>query len=120
MEIPKDLVIPILEGKVTTIFKLFSGRYELCGERNLTISRRTYCTADILSTRKCTIDKITDEDLKRGNFKDLYEFEKWWFAKGYHKNSVILVINFEILQYKPRARWYMKIHGKRLPRKRGD
>jgi len=120
MELPKDLILPILEGKVKTIFKLFGGRHELCGERNLTISRRTYAVGDVLSTRTCRISDITPEELKRGNFSDLYAFEKWWLSKGYREENVIHVINFDILRYTPRGKWFLKKMGKRIPKIRDD
>jgi len=120
MELPKDLLVPILQGKVTAIFKLFGDRHELCGERNLSVSRRTYCVADILSTRKCTINDITEEDLKRGNFKNIEAFHKWWFSKGYHNNDLVNIVYFDILRYKPRGRWFLKKLGKKVPRIRGD
>ena len=120
MELPKDLILPILEGKVKTIFKLFSGRHELCGERNLTKSRRTYAIADIDSTRTCHLDEVSDLEIKRGNFPDRYAFEKWWFSVGYREENIVHVINFDILRYTPRGKWFLKKMGKRIPKIRDD
>jgi hypothetical protein len=120
MEAPKDLILPIMQGKVTAIFKLFNGRHELCGERNLSVSRRTYAIADIESNRTKKIDAITEEDLRRGNFKSMEDFKKWWFDKGYREHDTINVIYFEILRYKPYGKYYLKRMGKRIPVIRGD
>jgi|WetSurMetagenome_2_1015567.scaffolds.fasta_scaffold502124_2 hypothetical protein len=120
MEVPKDLIVPILLGKVTAIFKLFGDRHELCGERNLSVSRKSYAIADIESTRKVKIDGITEEDLRRGNFKNMEDFKRWWFDKGYKEHDPINVIYFEILRFKPYGKYFLKRMGKRIPRIKGD
>lgn len=120
MEMPKDLVLEILQLKITAIFKLFNDRHELCGERNLTIGRRSYAVGDIESTKKCYIKDLTEEDLKRGNFKTIEDFEKWWLSRGYHKDAPINVIYFEILRFKPLGKYYLKKMGRKIPRIRGD
>jgi hypothetical protein len=118
LDAPKDLIIPILQGKVTTIFKLHTGRQELGGERNLSVSRRSYAVVDILSNSKQKISTLSDEELACGGFKTREDFRLWWLSKGYHEDSYINVIHFEILRLKPYGKRFLKSMGKRLPRRK--
>jgi hypothetical protein len=115
MEIPRDLLVPILQLKVKAVFKLFSGRHENCGERLVTVGRKTYAVADITSTRVKKIDEITQEDLEMGNFKSLDDFKTWWFLQGYREYNPIYVIKFNILKLKPLGKWKLKKLNLRIP-----
>ena len=115
MEIPRDLLSSILQCKIGAIFKLFTGRRELGGERIITVGRKTYAVADITSTNVTTIDKLSENDVKLGGFKDLLEFETWWFQSGYREDHPIYVIRFNILKLKPLGKWYLDKMNLRLP-----
>ena len=108
MEIPRDMLLPILKCKVNVIFKLYTGRRELCGERLLTVGRKSYAVADIYSTKLTTLDKLSEKDVKMGGFNSILDFESWWFQNGYREYNTIYVIRFNILKFKPIGRWYLK------------
>jgi hypothetical protein len=115
MEIPRDALIPTLQCKIGAIFKLFTGKRELCGERLITVGRKSFAVADITSTNVTTIDKLSIEDIKLGGFKDFLEFESWWIQNGYVSHNPIYVIRFNILKLKPLGKWYLKKMNLRLP-----
>lgn len=115
MEIPRDLLLPILQCKIGAIFKLFSGKYEICGERNLTVGRKTFAVADILSTNVVTMDNLSEDDAKLGGFKSKLDFETWWFLSGYREHNPIYVMRFNILKLKPLGKWYLRSKGERIP-----
>lgn len=115
MEIPRDLLIPILLNKLHAIFKLYDGKYEMCGERILTVGRKTFAVADILSTQKTTIDKLTQKDVEMGGFKTIDDFERWWFLQGYREYNPIYMIKFDLLKLKPLGKWYLKKNNEHIP-----
>jgi hypothetical protein len=115
MEVPRDLLIPILQCKIGAIFKLYTGKREHGSERIITVGRKTYAVADITSTNVVTIDKLSEDDIKLGGFKDFLEFETWWFQSGYREHNPIYVIRFNILKLKPLGKWYMKKMNLHLP-----
>lgn len=115
MEIPSDLLIPILKNKINAIFKLYDGRYEICGERNLTVRRKSYAVADVLSTKKVMMDDLSEDDVKAGGFPSKDEFIRWWFLHGYREHNPIYMIKFDLLKLKPLGKWYLKKNNEHVP-----
>lgn len=115
MELPRDMLLPVLKGNVNAVFKLYTGRRELCGERLLTVGRKSYAVADIYSTNITTIDKLSEDDIKLGGFKSFLDFESWWFQSGYREYNPIYVIRFNILKFKPLGKWFLKKMNERVP-----
>jgi hypothetical protein len=115
MEIPRDMLIPVLTNKVKAVFKLFSGKHELCGERHLTVGRKSYAVADILSTNKINLDQISQKDIELGGFKTKDEFIIWWFAQGYREFNPIYIVRFELLRIKPLGKWWLKKNNLNIP-----
>jgi hypothetical protein len=115
LEIPRDLLIPILQNKIKTIFKLHTGKYEICGERNLTVGRKSFAVADILSTESITLNTLSQKDVELGGFKTKDDFKTWWFVQGYREYNPIYIIRFDLLKLKPLGKWYLKKNKMRVP-----
>jgi hypothetical protein len=115
MEIPRDKLLPILKCNINAVFKLYTGRKEMGGERIITSGRKTYAVADITSTNVTTIDKLSESDAKLGGFNSKLDFETWWFQSGYREHNPIYVIRFNILKLKPLGKWYLKKMNERIP-----
>jgi len=115
MEIPRDQLIPILTLKVKVIFKLFSGRHELCNLRNLTVGRKSYAVAEILSTNKIMMDDLSEEDVKMGGFPTKDAFKVYWHMMGYREYNPIYVIRFNIVRLTSLGKWHLKRNGEHIP-----
>jgi hypothetical protein len=115
LEIPRDLLIPILQNKIKVIFKLYTGKYEICGERNLTLGRKSFAVADIEFTKNITFENVSEEDVILGGFKTKNDFKTWWFMQGYREYNPIYMIKFDLLKLKPLGKWYLKKNKMQVP-----
>lgn len=115
LEIPRDLLIPVLTNRIHAIFKLYNDKYETCGERNLTVGRKSYAVADILSTRNMKYTDLKLKDVELGGFKTLDDFKTWWFMQGYREYNPIYMIKFDLLRLKPLGKWYLKKNNEHIP-----
>jgi hypothetical protein len=109
-----------MQLKITTIFKRYNGRQELCGERNLSVGNRSYAVADILYNKKLSIKTISDDDVHNGGFKTIDDFKRWWFMQGYTENTPINATHFNILRYKSYGKHYLKQKGRVIHKIKGD
>ena len=115
MEIPKDVMLQVLKLKITVIFKLFNGKYELCGERNITSGKKSYAVAEILSTNVIKLDDLSKEDIQNGGFPSKDLFLRWWISHGHTEHNPIYVVRFNILRLKPLGKWYLRAMNEHIP-----